>query len=298
MLYEPITYALSCGGKRMRPTLLLLAYNLFREDIREAMDAAIAVETFHNFTLLHDDIMDHAEVRRGRASVPAKWNENIAILSGDAMLIEAYSRLQAYPAETLVRVIGKFSQMAKEVCEGQQYDMDFETQQKVSVIEYIHMIGLKTSALLAGSVAIGAILGGAGKRDTDLLYDFAWELGLAFQLQDDLLDSFGDERLGKKIGGDILEGKKTFLMISAMSNASEEDRDILRHAHLRSDLDESEKISLVKGVYERTDTRKRTEQQISLHTSKALAILDNLSIEPSRCTELKAYAESLVGRNN
>lgn len=298
MLYEPISYALGEGGKRMRPTLLLLAYNIFRDDIQNAMEAALAVEIFHNFTLLHDDIMDHADVRRGRPSVPAKWNENIAILSGDAMLIEAYTHLQMCSGDVLPEVMKRFNTMAVEVCEGQQYDMDFETQQKVSVVEYMHMIGLKTSALLAGSVAIGAILAGAKKEDVDLLYNFAMELGLAFQLQDDLLDSYGDARLGKKIGGDILEGKKTFLMITALSHASESDREILRTTHLRTDISDEEKISTVKEVYDRLDARHQTEQQIAIHISKAVSILEGISVGKEHVAEMSAYALSLVGRNS
>ena len=211
LLYAPIKYGLEEGGKRIRPILLMLAYNVYAEDIERTLMPAKAVEIFHNFTLLHDDIMDNAAVRRGRPSVPAKWGENVAILSGDAMLILAYNHLQHTQTDKLSKIFEMFNKMAAEVCEGQQFDMDFETQAKVSVVDYMRMIELKTAALLAGSAHIGATLAGASVQDCQKLYNFGLEVGLAFQLQDDLLDSFGDERLGKKIGGDILCNKKTYL---------------------------------------------------------------------------------------
>ncbi|MDE6711130.1 MAG: polyprenyl synthetase family protein, partial [Alistipes sp.] len=228
LLYAPIAYSLSGGGKRLRPMLVLLSYGLFDNNVQQALPAAGAVEVFHNFTLLHDDIMDNAAIRRGKPSVYAKWGRNVAILSGDAMLIYAYRLLGGLTSAKLPQVLATFNTMALEVCEGQQYDMDFEKKQKVSVVEYMHMIELKTSALLAGSVQIGALLGGAPEEDCRKLRRFAVELGLAFQLQDDLLDSYGDERLGKAIGGDILEGKKTYLMVTAMSRADEPTREELR----------------------------------------------------------------------
>ena len=205
LLYAPIGYSLAGGGKRLRPMLLTLSCGIFSDDVKQALPAAAAVEVFHNFTLLHDDIMDNAAVRRGKPSVYAKWGPSVAILSGDAMMICAYRLLSEVPAELLPRILGTFNTMALEVCEGQQYDMDFESKRKVSVVEYMHMIELKTSVLLAGSVTIGAMLGGASEEDCRKLRRFAIELGLAFQLQDDLLDSYGDDRLGKAIGGDILE---------------------------------------------------------------------------------------------
>ena len=209
LLYAPIGYSLGGGGKRLRPMLVMLSCGIFSDQIQSALPAAAAVEMFHNFTLLHDDIMDNAAMRRGKPSVFARWGQNVAILSGDAMLICAYRLLSGVPAHLLPQILATFNQMALEVCEGQQYDMDFEQKQKVSVVEYMHMIELKTSVLLAGSAVIGATLGGASEEDCRKLRRFAVELGLAFQLQDDLLDSYGDERLGKAIGGDILEGKKT-----------------------------------------------------------------------------------------
>ena len=297
-LYAPIKYGLEEGGKRIRPTLLMLAYNLYAEDIERALMPAMAVEIFHNFTLLHDDIMDNAAVRRGRPSVPAKWGDNVAILSGDAMLILAYTYLQRTNSERLSQIFERFNKMAAEVCEGQQFDMDFETQQKVSVVDYMHMIELKTAALLAGSAIIGAILAGASDGDCKRLYDFAREVGLAFQLQDDLLDSYGDERLGKKIGGDILEGKKTILMIEAFSRANEEQREVLRTTHLRNDLGDAEKISKIKALYDELGVPERVEQQIAQKFQKALGILDTLEVPQERTVELRHYAENLVGRKH
>ena len=297
-LYAPIKYGLECGGKRIRPTLLMLAYNLYAEDVERALMPAMAVEIFHNFTLLHDDIMDNAEVRRGRPSVYAKWGENVAILSGDAMLILAYSYLQRTSTERLPQIFEHFNKMAAEVCEGQQFDMDFETQPKVAVVDYMRMIELKTAALLAGSATIGALLAGASEQDCRNLYNFALEVGLAFQLQDDLLDSFGDERLGKKIGGDILEGKKTILMIEAFSRANEAQREVLRTTHLREDLSDAEKISTIKTLYEELGVVERVEQQIAQKFQKALSILDSLEVEQGRTAELRRYAENLIGRKH
>lgn len=295
-LYAPISYSMSGGGKRLRPLLLLLACGVYTDDIRVALPAAAAVETFHNFTLLHDDIMDHASIRRGQPSVNAKWDENIAILSGDAMMICAYRLLSRLPEKQLPALLRVFNDMALQVCEGQQYDMDFETKPKVSVVEYMHMIELKTSVLLAGSAEIGAMLGGAPEEDCRKLHRFAIELGLAFQLQDDLLDSYGDERLGKAIGGDILEGKKTYLMITAMSHASESDREILRSTAKDPHLSDAEKIAAVKAVYDKYDVPRLVEQQISIRFDRALAVLDKLSVEPVRAVPLKEFARSLMGR--
>lgn len=296
-LYAPIRYAMAEGGKRIRPTLLLLAYNIFADDVNRALDAALAVEIFHNFTLLHDDIMDNAAVRRGRPSVYAEWGSNVAILSGDAMLIAAYSFLQNIPPEVLPRVLETFNRMAAQVCEGQQYDMDFEERKKVSVVDYMNMIDLKTSALLAGSTVIGAIMAGASADDAQKLRRFATELGLAFQLQDDLLDSYGDERLGKKIGGDILEGKKTYLMVTAMSKSTEEQREILRNTHRDDSLTDEQKIARVKALYDELDIPRLTEQQINVRFARATAILDTLGVPAGRTAELRRYAESLMGRN-
>ena len=295
-LYAPIRYSLAEGGKRMRPVLAMLAYNIYADDIQRVLPAAVAIEVFHNFTLLHDDIMDNAAVRRGRESVFAKWGSNVAILSGDVMMIEAYRHLQGVEAKYLPSVFERFNAMAAQVCEGQQYDMDFETQPKVAVAEYMNMIELKTAALLAGSVVIGATLAGADEEDLHKLNKFAIEVGLAFQLQDDLLDSYGDEQLGKKIGGDILEGKKTYLMIISLSHATEEQREVLRSTHLRTDITDEQKIAAVKEIYDAVGARQMTEQQISVRISRALAILDTLLVPQSRLEYMRSYVESLVGR--
>lgn len=297
LLYTPISYSMQGGGKRLRPVLLLLTYSLFADDYQRALPAAAAIEVFHNFTLLHDDIMDNALLRRGKPSVYAKWGKNVAILSGDAMMIEAYRLLGRTQTDNLSPILSVFSQTALEVCEGQQYDMDFETKQKVSVVEYMRMIELKTSVLLAGAVVIGAMLGGASEEDCKALRRFAIELGLAFQLQDDLLDSYGDERLGKAIGGDILEGKKTYLMITAMSRADEEQREVLRSTHLDPKLSDQEKIDRIKALYNALDVPHLTEQQIAVRFERALAQLDTLQVDPARVEHLREYAKSLMGRN-
>ena len=291
LLYAPIGYSLAGGGKRLRPMLLTLSCGIFSDDVKQALPAAAAVEVFHNFTLLHDDIMDNAAVRRGKPSVHAKWGQNVAILSGDAMMIYAYRLLSSVPANLLPQVLSTFNTMALEVCEGQQYDMDFEQKPKVSVVEYMHMIELKTSVLLAGSVVIGAMLGGASDEDCLRLRRFAVELGLAFQLQDDLLDSYGDQRLGKAIGGDILEGKKTYLMITAMSHADEATREMLRTAYRDPALSDAEKIGKVTAhdtiprpirpigdVVSIYDVDAQCSEREEAFTSQALGLLETFGI--------------------
>ncbi len=297
ILYSPIIYSMSGGGKRIRPTLLLLACEAYGGNVQDALPAAAAVEMFHNFTLLHDDIMDNAEVRRGKPSVYAKWGENVAILSGDAMMIYSYHLLQRVPESKLSRIMEIFTPMALQVCEGQQYDMDFENCAKVSVVEYMRMIELKTSVLLAGSAMIGAMLGDASVEECRKIYRYALELGLAFQLQDDLLDSYGtEEELGKKIGGDILEGKKTYLMLQAMSRATEEDRNILRNTYKDNGLTDDEKIARVKAVYDRYDIYHSVEQQISLRFDRALSLLGTLDLPAERTEHLRVFAQNLMGR--
>jgi geranylgeranyl diphosphate synthase type II len=296
LLYSPIIYSMSGGGKRLRPVLLLITLEAFGGNIDEAMPAAMAVEIFHNFTLLHDDIMDNADVRRGKPSVYAKWGGNVALLSGDAMLITAYKHLTRISASVLPRVMNIFSDMALEVCEGQQYDMDFESMEKVSVVDYMQMIERKTSALLSGSAMIGATMAGASDDDVKKIYRFATELGLAFQLQDDVLDSYGDESLGKKIGGDILEGKQTFLMVQAMSRADAAQREVLRTTHLAEELTNEQKIAKVKALYDALDVKHIAEQQIELRFERALNILDTLSIDSERVAPLVEFARNLMGR--
>ena len=298
LLYQPILYAMSGGGKRIRPTLLLLCCEAFGGDVREAMSAASAVEMFHNFTLLHDDIMDNALVRRGKPSVFAEWGENVAILSGDAMMIYAYKLLRNVPDEKLPRILDIFTEMALQVCEGQQYDMDFEHLKKVAVAEYMNMIELKTSVLLAGSAMIGAILGNASEEDSRKIYRYALELGLAFQLQDDLLDSYGTEaQLGKAIGGDILEGKKTFLMISALNRLGEEERCELLSLHQRESLLPEQKVARARELFDKADVRTLTEERIKFHFGRALEALDALSVSAERTAQIREFAQSLMGRS-
>ena len=296
-LYQPIIYSMSGGGKRIRPSLLMLVCDAYGGSLNESLPVAAAVEMFHNFTLLHDDIMDNATVRRGKPSVYASWGDNVAILSGDAMMIYSYRLLHQAPADKLHRIMDIFTTMALQVCEGQQYDMDFESLQKVSVVEYMRMIELKTSVLLAGSAMIGAVLGDASEEDCRRIYRYALELGLAFQQQDDLLDSYGrQEELGKRIGGDILEGKKTCLMLNAMSRATDADREILRTAHLDKALSDEEKVARVKAIYDRYDIPHLINQQITTRFERALSILDTLELKLERTEHLRTFAQNLMGR--
>ena len=296
-LYKPIIYSMSGGGKRIRPSLLMLVCDAYGGSLQEALPVAAAVEMFHNFTLLHDDIMDNATVRRGKPSVYASWGHNVALRSGDAMMIYSYRLLHQAPAAKLHRIMDIFTTMALQVCEGQQYDMDFESLQKVSVVEYMRMIELKTSVLLAGSAMIGAVLGDASEEDCRRIYRYALELGLAFQQQDDLLDSYGtQEELGKRIGGDILEGKKTCLMLNAMSRANDADREALRTTYLNETLSDDEKIARVKAIYDRYDIPHLINQQISVRFERALSILNTLELKPERTEHLRIFAQNLMGR--
>ena len=295
-LYDPIEYILSLGGKRIRPALVLMACNLYKENVDTAVNPALGLEVFHNFTLLHDDLMDDADKRRNKPTVHKVWNANTAILSGDAMLIAAYQLIGETESESLKEILDLFTRTALEICGGQQYDMEFESKQKVSVVEYMSMIELKTSVLVAGSAMMGAILGGADEEQSRRLYQFAIELGMAFQLQDDLLDSYGGEELGKTIGGDILEGKKSYLMVTAMSRADEEQREVLRHTYKDAALAPAEKIARVRAVFDALDVPRLTEQQISLRFDRALATLDGLNVPDARKEPLREYARSLMGR--
>ena len=296
-LYAPITYTLSVGGKRIRPVLVLLSCNLFSDDIDQAVDAAIGLEIFHNFTLLHDDIMDKADVRRGNPTVHKKWNENTAILSGDAMFIKAYDFLLNCKSAKLHQILTVFNNTALEVCEGQQYDMEFETRNHVSETEYIRMIELKTSVLLAAALKIGAIIGGASDTDTNLLYEFGKYIGLAFQLQDDLLDVYGDSRVfGKEIGGDIVANKKTFLLIKAKELANELDRkqmEVLLNDKTKS---REEKINTITLIYNKLTIKEITQQKMQEFHQKAMAYLNEVSIASERKTELINLAETLIQR--
>lgn len=297
-LYEPIEYVLGLGGKRLRPVLMLLAYNLYREDVERIFPQAAGIETYHNFTLLHDDLMDNADMRRNKPAVHKKWDENTAILSGDAMLILAYQfMMQDCPAERMKDVMDVFSRTALEVCEGQQWDMEFETRQDVTVDEYIEMIRLKTSVLLAGALKIGAILGGAPEKDAQLLYDFGISMGLAFQLQDDYLDVYGNPAVfGKKIGGDILCNKKTFMLITAFAHANEADRKELQAWTEATDFVPEEKIKAVTSIYDRTGIAGLCRKKINAYYEEGLQLLEKVGVEASLKANLHNFVCSLMDR--
>jgi len=279
-LYEPINYSLEMGGKRLRPVLLLLAYNLFSDDISGAVPAALAIEVFHNFTLLHDDIMDKADVRRNRPTVHIKYSENAAILSGDAMAFQSYKYLVECKSSRLVEAIHLFTNTAIEVCEGQQFDMDFENRLDVKEEEYLEMIRLKTAVLLACSLKAGAVLANAADEVANQLYEFGINLGLSFQLQDDLLDTFGDQAtFGKKIGGDILANKKTFLLINALENSSTTQKLELLTWIEKAEFNAEEKITAVTRLYDEVGVKKLTEGKVDSYFKKAIEILDAIDLQ-------------------
>ncbi len=296
-LYEPIRYVLSLGGKRIRPVLMLMAYNLYREDVKPCIMPAIGLETYHNFTLLHDDLMDRAEVRRGKQCVHLKWNDNTAILSGDNMLVLAFQYMMQCPKEKLPDVMHIFSKTAIEIDEGQQYDVDFETRNDVTEAEYIEMIRLKTSVLLACALQIGATLADAPKEDAEALYRFGENLGLAFQLQDDYLDVYGDPAVfGKKIGGDILCNKKTFMLINALLHASEKDRAELQQWLESKDCNPDEKIKAVTALYTKIGVDRMTKERMNAYYVEAEACLAKVSLPEQRKQMLHGIALELMGR--
>lgn len=298
-LYKPVGYALSMGGKRLRPAMVLLSYNLFREDLSEALPVAVAVEVFHNFTLLHDDIMDKAEMRRNNPSVYKKYSENIAILSGDAMSIMAYKYLLESQASQLLPVVGLFTQTALEVCEGQQYDMDFEKRTDVSIPDYLEMIRLKTAVLVAASLKLGALAANAPGEIATQLYDFGINLGLSFQLQDDLLDVFADQdKFGKKIGGDIVSNKKTFLLLKALEVSDSETKKTILGWIDRNEFDADEKVSAISGIYNDLNIRNITEEYISKFYQNALEILDKMEISKEKKMELYRLAGLIMNRDH
>jgi geranylgeranyl diphosphate synthase type II len=284
-LYGPIRYALGSGGKRLRPALVLMAYNVFASDVERALPAAAALEMFHTFTLLHDDIMDNAAVRRGAPSVHSKWGANTAILSGDAMMIAAYKLLEGVPH--LPEVFSEFNKLALEVCEGQQMDMDFERRGDVALEEYMEMIRLKTAALIAGAAKIGAIAAGAPVKDAEAIYKYGIELGLAFQLQDDYLDTYGTpETLGKNIGGDIAEGKKTFLAITAMEAAGEATRRAILATFADTSHPLRQKVERIRTIYNSLDVPEITLAAVERHLGAAAAALDSLGREAPALREM------------
>ena len=297
-LYDPIKYVLSIGGKRIRPTLMLLAYNLYKEDPERILSSAVALETYHNYTLLHDDLMDNASVRRGQPTVHKKWDANTAILSGDSMLVLAYERMAKCPVEKLKPVLDLFTETALEIGEGQQYDMDFETRNDVREEEYIEMIRLKTSVLLACATKMGAILADAPQEDADNLYKFGEQMGLAFQLQDDYLDVYGDpEVFGKAIGGDILCNKKTYMLINAFNLANDEQRKRLQQWVNAENPDPRQKIKAVTQIYNEIGISQLAEQKIKHYFNESRRYLETINLPKERKLELEAYTDKMMKRN-
>jgi geranylgeranyl diphosphate synthase type II len=296
-LYEPVRYTLRNGGKRLRPALVLLACDLFDADYQKALYPALGIEVFHNFTLLHDDLMDNSPIRRNRPTVHVKWDQNTAILSGDVMSIMAYHLICMVDSEVLSQVCRLFNKTALEVCEGQRLDMNYSQKDNVSIPEYLNMIGLKTSVLIAASLGIGALVAGATDKDSAIIYNFGMNLGLAFQLQDDLLDSFGDQVVfGKKIGNDILTNKKTFLLIKAFEKAKGSDLLVLKKYLSGYDFDPREKINEVISIFSKLEIRKATEEQIGKFYDNALSYLNDLSVPPDRKEVLIQFSEQLMKR--
>lgn len=296
-LYTPIEYVLSLGGKRIRPVLMLLSYNLYKEDVNNILSQAAGLETYHNYTLLHDDLMDRADMRRNKPTVHKVWDENTAILSGDAMLVLAYQLMGNCPEGYLKKVMDIFTQTALEICEGQQWDVEFETRNDVTVPEYIEMIRLKTSVLLAAALKIGAVLGDASQEDTRKLYDFGIKMGLAFQLQDDFLDVYGDPKVfGKNIGGDILCNKKTFMLITALSMADEEQKAELEQWISCADFCPEEKIKAVTELYNKIGIGRLCEEKINTYYTEGLTLLDSISLPAEKKEELKTFVCHLMNR--
>ncbi|MHB9055513.1 MAG: polyprenyl synthetase family protein [Paludibacteraceae bacterium] len=299
-LYEPIGYVLSLGGKRIRPAVTLMSCNLYSEDILQAMNPALGLEIFHNFTLLHDDIMDHADKRRGKPTVHKKWNDNTAILSGDVMQIEAYKWVSEAPSDKLKRILDIFSQTAAEICEGQQLDMEFESREEVTTDEYIEMIRLKTAVLIAAGCQIGALAGGADEEDAQNLYNFGNNIGLAFQLKDDLLDVYGNEtNFGKKIGGDILCNKKTFMLINALKNSEGKTKNNLLYWIKNNDKKrQQEKILAVTEIYNSLSLKEACENAMMHYFKNAKESLDKVKAVEERKSELRNLAQKLMSRND
>ena len=298
-LYEPIQYVLSLGGKRIRPVLMLLAYNMFKDDPESILPSACALETYHNYTLLHDDLMDNADLRRGHPTVHRRWDANTAILSGDSMLVLAYERMAQCRPDKLAPVMALFTETALEIGEGQQYDMDFEHRTDVSEAEYIEMIRLKTSVLLACATKMGAILADASPADADALYQFGEQVGLAFQLQDDFLDVYGDTRVfGKAIGGDITSNKKTYMLINALNRANAKQREELMYWITATDFDREEKVKAVTHLYNEIGIDKLAQERIAYYFSEALKHLDAISLPEERKQEMRHYAADMMHRQS
>lgn len=296
-LYEPIKYVLSMGGKRIRPVLMLMSYNLFKDDPESILMPACALETYHNYTLLHDDLMDNASIRRGHETVHKKWNANTAILSGDSMLVLAYQRMAQCDPSKLGQVLDLFTETALEIGEGQQYDMDFEQRNDVEESEYIEMIRLKTSVLLACAAKMGAMLAGANAADADNLYKFGEQIGLAFQLQDDYLDVYGDPSVfGKAIGGDIISNKKTYMLINAYNLADERQKKELMHWVTAKSFDAQEKIAAVTKIYDEIGIGRMAQEKIEFYFSRGKERLDAVAVDEGRKSELAKYVSGLMKR--
>jgi geranylgeranyl diphosphate synthase type II len=297
-LYDPIEYVLSLGGKRIRPVLMMLSYLLYKENPQDILPQAAGIETYHNYTLLHDDLMDRADMRRGQLTVHKKWDDNTAILSGDAMLVLAYQWMAQCDARHLPEVTSVFSQTALEICEGQQWDMEFETRTDVTIPEYIEMIRLKTSVLLAAALKIGAILADAPAEDAQRLYDFGVSMGLAFQLQDDFLDVYGDPKVfGKNIGGDIVCNKKTFMLITALAQANASQRAELDEWIAKAEFDAPAKIAAVTRIYNELHIDALCHEKIEAYYAEGLKHLEAVNVAPERKEALIAFARKLMNRN-
>lgn len=296
-LYEPIKYVLSMGGKRIRPTLMLLAYNLYKENPEDILMNACALETYHNYTLLHDDLMDNADMRRGHLTVHKKWNDNTAILSGDSMLVLAFQRMMQCDTKHLKDILDLFTVTALEIGEGQQYDMEFETRNDVKEEEYIEMIRLKTSVLLACALKIGAILADASAEDADNLYKFGEQIGLAFQLQDDYLDVYGDFKVfGKEIGGDITSNKKTYMLINAFNKANDAQRKELTRWVSARDFDRNEKVDAVTRLYNEIGIDQLAQDKIAYYFAQSKKFLDAVNVPEEKKEELRKYAQKMMKR--
>lgn len=296
-LYEPIKYVLSMGGKRIRPTLMLLAYNLYKENPEDILMNACALETYHNYTLLHDDLMDNADMRRGHLTVHKKWNDNTAILSGDSMLVLAFQRMMQCDTKHLKDILDLFTVTALEIGEGQQYDMEFETRNDVKEEEYIEMIRLKTSVLLACALKIGAILADASAEDADNLYKFGEQIGLAFQLQDDYLDVYGDSKVfGKEIGGDITSNKKTYMLINAFNKANAAQREELTRWVSARDFDRNEKVDAVTRLYNEIGVDQLAQDKIAYYFAQSKKFLDAVNVPEEKKEELRKYAQKMMKR--
>ena len=297
-LYEPVEYVLSIGGKRIRPVLTLMGYNLWKENPERILMPAVGLETYHNYTLLHDDLMDNADMRRGYPTVHRKWDANKAILSGDSMLVLAYQRMQQVPADKLPAVLELFTETALEIGEGQEYDMTFETRNDVTENEYIEMIRLKTSVLLACALKTGALLADAPQEDADRLYRVGEQVGLAFQLQDDLLDVYGDPKVfGKAIGGDITSNKKTYMLINAYNRANDEQRKELEHWIGAKEFNRQEKVAAVTHLYDAIGIRQLCEEKINYYFQQASQTLSEVNVTDERKAQLRQYMDELLHRN-